>query len=218
MRKCLILLCALLVMICGTAQAEFVSGLRYDAFLANYTESLDFINENASRHLLPLIPAKRDAGWGDGRLYYEIFGDVLSLSIRTDASGEVIEECIITLTAPPDMSYGSSVHRDFTTSGYQSYGMLMAMSPAETSLERYQLVQEVESGLQSGNGVFHKQIGVYALDAASLDGTVSMIFTNSTAVPTPSPVPSETPVPESTPAPEGEEPTASTARKNFLIL
>ena len=205
MRKWLILLCALLLMMTAPAQAEFVSGLRYEAFLANYSENLDFINENASRHLLPLIPAKRDAGWGDGRLYYEIFGDVLSLAIRTDATGEVIEKCVITLSAPPDMSYGSTVHRDFTTSGYQSYGMLMAMSPAETALERYQLVTEVESGLQTGNGVFHKQIGVYALDAASLEGTVSMTFSNTTAVPTPSPVPSETPVPEATPEPEASE-------------
>lgn len=201
-RKWLILLCALLLTMTASAQAEFVSGLRYEAFLDNYSENLDFINDNASRHLLPLIPAKRDAGWGDGRLYYEIFGDVLSLTIRTDATGEVIEECVITLSAPPDMTYGSTIHRDFTTSGYQSYGMLMAMSPAETALERYQLVEEVESGLQSGNGVFHKQIGVYALYAASLDGTVSMTFSNTTAVPTPSPVPSETPVPEATPEPE----------------
>lgn len=219
MRKCLILLCALLVMICAPAQAEFVSGLGYEAFLANYTENLHFINENASRHLLPLIPAKRDAGWGDGRLYYEIFGDVLSLTIRTDATGTVIEECIITLTAPADMSYGSTIHRDFTTSGFQSYGMLMAMSPAETALERYHLVEEVENGLATGNGVFHKQIGVYALDAVSLDGTVSMIFTNSTAVPTPSPVPSETPVPEATPAPADEDTAVSSTRKfpNFVV-
>lgn len=209
MRKWLILLCALLLMITAPAQAEFVSGLRYEAFLDNYSENLDFINDNAARHLLPLIPAKRDAGWGDGRLYYEIFGDVLSLTIRTDATGEVIEECVITLTAPADMSYGSTVHRDFTTSGYQSYGMLMAMSPAATALERYQLVEEVESGLQSGNGVFHKQIGVYTLDAASLEGTVNMTFSNTTAVPTPSPVPSETPVPEATPEPEASSEASS---------
>ena len=201
MRKWSILLICLILMTVGTASAEMVSGLRYEDFLARYADNLDFINENASRHLLPLIPAKRDAGWGDGRLYYEIFGDVLSLTLRTDATGEVIESCVITLTAPPDMSYGSTIHRDFTTSGYQSYGMLMAMSPAETALERYQLVVEVESGLAAA-GVFHKQIGVYSLDAASLDGTVSMTFTNSTAMPTPSPVPAETPVPEHTPEPE----------------
>lgn len=201
MRKWFSFFLCLILLTVSTACAESVSGLRYEDFLANYTDNLDFINENASRHLLPLIPAKRDAGWGDGRLFYEIYGDVLSLNIRTDATGKVIESCVITLTAPPNMSYGSTIHRDFTTSGYQSYGMLMAMSPAATPLERYQLVVEVESGLAAG-GTFHKQIGVYSLDAASLDGTVSMTFTNSTAMPTPSPVPSETPVPEATPEPE----------------
>jgi len=203
-RKWLILWLCIMLLAAGTAHAETVSGLRYDMFLENYADNLDFINDNANRHLLPLIPAKRDAGWGDGRLFYEIFGDVLSLTIQTDITGKVIESCVITLTAPPDMSYGSTIHRDFTTSGYQSYGMLMAMSPAATALERYQLVVEVENGLAASN-VFHKQIGVYSLDAASLDGTVSMTFTNSTAMPTPSPVPSETPVPEATPEPEKQE-------------
>ena len=202
MRKWLILFFCLMLLPVSAANAEAVSGLRYEDFLANYAENLDFINDNASRHLLPLIPAKRDAGWGDGRMYYELPGDVLSLTLRTDVTGEVIEQCTITLTAPADMSYGSTVHRDFTTSGYQSYGLLMAMSPAETAYDRYQLVVEVENGLSSGGGVFYKQIGVYSLDAASLDGTVVMNFTNSTAKPTPTPVPTASPVPEATPEPE----------------
>ena len=202
MRKWLILFFCLMLLPVSAANAEAVSGLRYEDFLANYAENLDFINDNASRHLLPLIPAKRDAGWGDGRMYYELPGDVLSLSLRTDVTGEVIEQCTITLTAPADMSYGSTIHRDFTTSGYQSYGLLMAMSPAETAYDRYQLVVEVENGLSSGSGVFYKQIGVYSLDAASLDGTVIMNFTNSTAKPTPTPVPTASPVPEATPEPE----------------
>lgn len=205
MRKSFSLFLALLLMITGTACAQSVTGITYDDFLTRYADNLDFINDNASRHLLPLIPAKRDAGWNDGRLFYEIFGDVLSLSIRTDASGDVIEECVITLSAPPDMSYGSSVHRDFTTSGYQSYGMLMAMAAGETAYDRYQLVVDVESGLIAGNGVFGKQIGVYFLEATSLDGTVTMRFTNATAAPTPSPVPVATPTPE--PAPEAENPS-----------
>ena len=202
MRKWLILFFCLMLLPVSAANAEAVSGLRYEDFLANYAENLDFINDNANRHLLPLIPAKRDAGWGDGRMYYELPGDVLSLTLRTDVTGEVIEQCTITLTAPADMSYGSTVHRDFTTSGYQSYGLLMAMSPAETAYDRYQLVVEVENGLSSGGGVFYKQIGVYSLDAASLDGTVVMNFTNSTAKPTPTPVPTASPVPEATPEPE----------------
>ena len=205
MRKWFALLLCLMFFLINTASAESISGLSYEAFLANYADNLNFINDNASRHLLPLIPAKRDAGWGDGRLFYEIFGDVLSLTIRTNDTGLLIEECTISLTAPPDMSYGSTLHRDFTTSGYQSYGMLMAMSPAETALDRYQMVSEVENGLATGNGVYHKQVGVYSLDAASMDGTVTIVFTNSTAKPTPSPIPSETPEPTATPEPEEQE-------------
>ncbi len=204
MRKWFCLFLSLMLLAASSAVAESVTGLLYDQFLANYADNLDFINDNANRHLLPLIPAKRDAEWGDGRLYYEVYGDVLSLTIRTDSSGEIIETCTITLTAPPDMSYGSSLHRDFTTSGYQNYGMLMAMAPGETAYDRYQLVTEVSEGLISGGGVYHKQIGVYTLDATSVDGTVTITFTNSTAMPTPSPVPSETPVPETTPEPEDE--------------
>lgn len=201
MRKWLILLLTLMMLTVCTAHAETVTGLFYDDFLSKYAENLDFINDNAGRHLLPLIPAKRDAGWNDGRLYYEIFGDVLTLTIRTDSTGKVIEYCSISLTAPADMSYGSTIHRDFTTSGYQSYGMLMAMAAGQTAYDRYSLVTEVESGL-AASGVFYKQIGVYQLEAVSLDGTVIMTFTNSTAMPTPSPAPSATPVPEETPVPE----------------
>jgi hypothetical protein len=205
-RKWLILLFTLILLTICTAQAETVTGLAYDDFLKKYAENLDFINDNAGRHLLPLIPAKRDAGWNDGRLYYEIFGDVLTLTIRTDSTGQVIEYCSITLTAPADMSYGSTIHRDFTTSGYQSYGMLMAMAAGETAYDRYQLVTEVEEGLKNGGGVFYRQIGVYQLEAVSQNGAVTMTFTNTTAAPTPSPEPSPSPTPdpnaEPTPEPE----------------
>ncbi len=205
MRKWILMMTVLLMLTAATSCAETVTGLTYDRFMETYAENLDFINDNANRHLLPLIPAKRDAGWGDGREYHEIFGDVLSLVIRTEPISEIIESCQITLTAPADMAYGSPVHRDFTTSGYQSYAMLMAMDPGATAYERYQLVTDVEAGL-AGGAVFQKQIGVYVLDAASLDGTVTLLFSNTTALPTPSPVPTETPVPDptETPAPEQE--------------
>lgn len=198
------ILALMLLMPCASAQS--VSGLTYDDFTRLYADNLDFINDNAGRHLLPLIPANRDAEWHDGREYYEIYGDVLTLSIRTDPSGEIIETCVITLTAPANMSYGSSVHRDFTTSGYQSYGMLMAMAAGETAYDRYQLVTDVEEGLKNGGGVYHRQIGVYQLEAVSQNGAVTMTFTNATAAPTPSPepTPSPTPDPNAEPTPEPE--------------
>ena len=205
MRKRILILAVLLVLCAASACAQTVTGLTYDMFMESYAQNLDFINDNANRHLLPLIPSKRDAGWGDGREYREILGDVLSLVIRTEPISEIIESCQITLTAPANMTYGDSIHRDFTTSGYQSYGMLMAMSTAMTAYERYLLVDEVEAGLASGNGSFHKLLGVYELQATSENGTVTMLFTNTTALPTPSPVPSETPVPEATETPVPEQ-------------
>lgn len=206
MPKRLLCLAAVLLLFALPAAADTVTGLTYDAFMECYAENLDFINDNANRHLLPLIPAKRDAEWGVGRKYHEIYGDVLSLELRTEPISEIIESCRITLTAPANMAYGSSEHRDFTTSGYQSYGMLMAMSSAATAYERYLLVEELEAGLAAGGGIFQKQLGVYQLEATSKDGTVTIVFTNTTAEPTPSPVPSETPVPEATetPAPDAE--------------
>lgn len=206
MRKWMLCLTAALLLFTSAAGAEGVIGLSYEDYMACYAENLDFINDNRGRHLLPLIPAKRDAGWGDGRLYHEIYGDVLSLVIRTEPVGKIIESCQITLTAPPNMTYGDSVYRDFSTSGFQSYGMLMAMSNAATPYERYLLVEELENGLATGGGVFRKQVGVYQLEATSENGTVTILFTNSTGNPTPSPVPRETPLPEATetPAPDSE--------------
>ncbi len=204
-KRMLCLLLALMLLI-PCAAGESVTGLSYDDFTRLYADNLDFINDNAGRHLLPLIPANRDAEWNDGREYYEIYGDVLTLCIRTDPGGDIIESCVITLTAPADMSYGSSVYRDFTTSGYQSYGLLMAMAAGETAYDRYQLVTDVESGLISGGGVYYRLIGVYQLEAVSQNNTVTMTFTNTTAQPTPSPEPSPspTPDPDAEPTPEPE--------------
>lgn len=207
MKRRILILTVLLVLCAASACAQTVTGLTYEMFMESYAQNLDFINDNAGRHLLPLIPSKRDAGWGDGREYREILGDVLSLVIRTEPISEIIESCQITLTAPPNMSYGDVLHRDFTTSGYQSYGMLMAMSTAMTAYERYLLVDEVEAGLAAGQGTYQRLLGVYELLATSENGTVTMLFTNTTALPTPTPVPSETPVPEATatPAPAQED-------------
>ena len=60
----------------------------------------------------------------------ELLGDVLRVTIRLDQSNKVIETCEIVLTAPPGMSYGTSEYNDFTTSGYHSYALLMAMHTA----------------------------------------------------------------------------------------
>lgn len=201
MQKRMLILVAMLMLLVATAARAETTGLTYNDFRDAYAENINFINDNAGRMLLPLVPAKRDAGWGDGREIYEVYGDVLSLSLRTEYATKIVESCLITLTAPPNMEYGSSIHKDFTTSGYQSYAMLMAMAPSATPYERYQLVVEVEAGL-AANGTFQKQLGVYTLEAASQNGCVTLLFTNTTAAPTPSPVPTATPVPEPAETPD----------------
>ena len=185
----LILLCLLVV----PARAD-ISGITYDDFQSSYSENINFINDNASRHLLPLIPVKTTSDLGDGRTYYDIDGDVLSLHIRVDMIG-FVESCTVILTAPANMEYGNNVHRDFTTSGYQSYAMLMAMDASATAADRYQLVEQVEAGLQQGNGVYECMLDVYQLKATSSGGTVTIEFTNTTAQPTLPPQPAGTPAP-----------------------
>ncbi len=190
MRK-LISLLMLLCLFTVPAYAD-VSGVTYEDFQSSYSENINFINENASRHLLPLIPVKTVSDLGDGRTYYDIEGDVLSLHIRVDMIGYV-ESCTITLTAPPNMAYGNNVHRDFTTSGFQHYAMLMAMDASATAFDRYQLVEQVEGGLVQGGGEYQCMLDVYQLKATSVDGTVTVEFTNTSAQPTLPPTPTDAP-------------------------
>ncbi|MBR4068478.1 MAG: hypothetical protein IKK08_07630 [Clostridia bacterium] len=204
MRKLVAITCMLILLFAASACAENVTGYSYDFFLERYAENIDFINDNAGRMMLPLIPAKQDAGWGDGREYRVIGGEWLTMEMLLEPINDVIESCRITLTAPADLAYGSSTYRDFSTSGYQSYALLMAMDPGETAYDRYHLVTDVESWLATGND-FQKQIGVYNLIVSRTDNVVTMVFTNSTATPTPTPVPPETPVPTPTETPVPEE-------------
>ena len=150
----------------------------YDVFQSNYQENIQLINDSLNRHLLPLAMASATSGEGDGRLLYQIFGDVLSLTVRTDPSGEIIEMCQIMLTAPQGMEIGNAVYNDFANSGYHSYALLMAMDTAATAVERYGLVTAVEEGLKAGEGSYTAQIGNYALTCSSVQGTVTMTFEN----------------------------------------
>ncbi|MBE5800874.1 MAG: hypothetical protein E7319_01130 [Clostridiales bacterium] len=206
MRRLSILILVLCLLCSCALGEETISGVRYKDYLTRYAENIDLINNSAGRHLLPLVPATRSSAERDGRKYHEIFGDVLSLTIRTDPTGEIIELCTITITAPADMAYGSATHRDFTTSGYQSYAMLMAMDTASHAHERYQLVEDVEAGLANGNGTYLRQLGVYRLTCTSENRTVTMQFHNTLVEPTPTPAPEETPVTEAeaTPEPDSE--------------
>ncbi|MDD3334359.1 MAG: hypothetical protein PHI98_02470 [Eubacteriales bacterium] len=189
----------LLLLGSSVALGATLSGISYNSFLASYEENITFINENTGRHLLPLGITKRDSGEGDGRTVYEITGEVLSLTVRTDPTGGIVEMCQMVLTAPAGMEIGNAAYNDFTTSGYHSYALLMAMDVASTPAERYALVQKVEEGLKQSEGSFTTQIGLYALVCTNTSGTVTLSFENSAVVApesTAESIESETPAPD----------------------
>ncbi|MEG0493581.1 MAG: hypothetical protein RR696_10305 [Clostridia bacterium] len=206
MRRILITTLALLLFLSTftAAYADALSGQRYDVFLQYYDENFAFIDENDNRHLLPLVIAKRNSDENDGRLYYELFGDVLSMTVRTDPTGEVIELCQIILTAPQGMEYGNSLYLDFSISGYHSYALLMAMSAETTALKRYELVNTVVNGMKEANGKFVTQEGLYTLTCTRENGTATLTFEHTLAMGTPEPQtkPSETAVPQEADGPQ----------------
>lgn len=203
-----ILLCTLLLLVLTaiSTSALAISGQPYETFLDYYEDDLEFINENANRHLLPLVVAKRDSDERDGRILYEIYGDVLSLTIRTDPTGEVIEMCQIIMTAPVGMEYGDSAYNDFAISGYHSYAMLMAMDARTEASERYNLVTSVVEGMAANEGQYSTQVGVYTLTCTRVNNVATLTFENS-LVPAPeeSVDPDATADPDATPAPENDD-------------
>lgn len=174
MRKLLaliLLLCAL----SGAAAADDF-GQSYIDFQTLYAENVHFINENTGRFLLPLdFSGEFDA---EGERIYVISSGALQMEIKLDDLAEQIAYCHISLTAPADMTYGDSKHNDFTVSGYHSYALLMAMSKAETALERYRLVEEVNAGIAENAGLYETQVGDYRLKCLSANGTATMRFEN----------------------------------------
>ncbi len=203
-RRFLCFLCVALACL-GTAHAEVVgiSGQGYDTFQQYYQQDVDFINQNDGRHLLPLVLAKRGDVSSDGRLAYELIGDTLSVSILTDPSGYIIEQCKIVLTAPSGMEYGNAIYNDFAISGYHSYALLMAMHADPDPANRYALVKDVEAGLTAGQGTYTRQLGVYTLDCLRQDQVVILDFRNNRAPATPAPQESVAP---STQPPAGATP------------
>lgn len=182
MRKMALMLCLLLFFPLVNANAE-VSGQKYETFAQYYKDNVSFINTNDSRHLLPLVLAKRDSENNDGRLVYELYGDVLGVYIVTDPTGEVIESCKITLTAPANMEYGSTIYNDFAISGYHSYALLMAMPTDTEPAQRYQLVTEVVQGMgASEDGSYSRQLGAYTLECRRDGGTATLSFQNNRAL------------------------------------
>ena len=174
MRK---LLCLLLCLFLTGAAAEGTPGRTYETFGDAYAENIVFINENTGRHLLPHTPT-RDYD-KDGNRLYRIDKGALSVVIRMDDLAETIDTCQITLSAPPDMKYGSTQHNDFNTAGYHSYALIMAMDESAAPYERYALVTRISEGLAATTtGIFETQVGDYHLSCTSANGIATMLFEN----------------------------------------
>lgn len=168
---CILVLCAL----AGFAAAEEF-GQGYDLFQTLYADSINFINTNTGRYLMPLTFT------GDfdsmGLRIYVLQSGALSVKIRLDDMASQIASCEITLTAPEGMQYGDARYNDFTVSGYHSYALLMAMHPSDDPVERYALVQEVNNGLAANGGEYRTQVDDYTLVCTSVGNSAVMRFEN----------------------------------------
>lgn len=159
----------------GSAAASSLSGQSYALFSKYYKEGITFINENAGRHLIPLSLAK-DPGGQDKRTTYSLMGDTLKVTLTMDSGGQIIESCVMILTAPGGMAYGSALYNDFAISGYQSYALLMAMHTDSDPARRYQLVTDVVEGMAASGGQYQRQLGVYTLTCTRQDNVAELRF------------------------------------------
>jgi len=198
MRKLTAVLLLVCLCLAPVVRSYAISGQFYDVFTQYYAENVQFINDCENRHLLPLAIASATSGNGDGRMIYQIFGDVLSMVIRTDPTDTIIERCEITLTAPAGMELGNATYNDFAMSAYQCYALQMAMDSHTTPYERFVLVSDTNAALKLSN-TYEVQLGVYTMTCKSENGVLTILFENTTVTP------SATPEPDVTPAPEGDD-------------
>ncbi len=183
-----LLLIGFMALVWVGASASTLSGQSYETFSNYYKDNIAFINHNDSRHLIQLSIAKAKSELDDNRIIYSLMGDTLNVTLTTDATGQVIDDCVITLTAPQGLQYGTALYNDFAISGYQSYALLMAMHADPDPARRYALVTDVEAGLAaSQDGRYQRQLGVYTLLCTREGQTVELRFEKSHAVEQPLP-------------------------------
>lgn len=173
MKKCLCLLLGLMLY----ASAAFALGQSYVQFENAYAENVLLINASVGLHLLPHTPS-RDYDEGGNRIYrYQ--GQALAAEMHMDKLNNQIMQCKMTLTAPKDMPYGSTAHRNFEVEGYQFYALVMAMDEAPTAAERYALVGRINEALAaSGGEATELAVGDYRLTCTSADGVATLLFEN----------------------------------------
>lgn len=187
------------------ANASPTSGQGYGTFSQYYKDDISFINENDNRHLLPLVIARRASEVNDGYVYYELLGDILTAVLTVNPSTGIIESCIITLTAPSGMEYGTATYNDFAISGYHSFALLMAMHADSVPARRYELVTDVVNGMAAGDGSYSRQLGVYTLTCTRIDNVAVLEFQKSRASETLAPEESLSPGDTDFPVPNDHE-------------
>ena len=170
----LLMLLSLLMWALPAAGEEDFGGQPYDYFVDYYSKNLTFINSNTGKHLIPLTISRGSDM--DGHRIYTIPGDVVTATIRLDATGNLVELCNITLTSPEGLSYGDSLYNDFVVSGYHSYALLMAMVPDGEPINRYALVTEVNDGLSRAD-VYRTTVGHYRLVCTREGNSVDLNYT-----------------------------------------
>lgn len=176
MKRLTALLLALTLLFSAAALAAEDSYTTYEAFIGRYAANLDFINQNENRHLISLIFAGGDTK--DNLRSFQLSGDVLSAELLTRGSGRLIAGLTVRLSAPADPDPASSAYRDFVTSGYQCYALLMAMVDSEDLLARYSLISELNNGVLDKDE-YRTVVGPYSLTARRGEG--AMLFTFSSA-------------------------------------
>jgi hypothetical protein len=204
MKRILTLFALSLLCLFAPASAFALTGQSYATFSSYYQENVTFINESDSRHLLPMVLSRSTSDNDDGRTYYALEGDVLTVNVTVDITG-VIDACSIHFSPPANLVYGEGEYNDVAISGYHSYAFLMAMDASTDPAKRYELVTAVVEGLKNNNGAYTCQLGAYTLTCTRGDGVAELSFANNGLTPkTAAPGEADTPAqPDGADAPEG---------------
>lgn len=212
MRRAFVLFLLLLLL---PAAAQALTGQTYETFDAYYQENLRHFNDYEGRHLIPLILARKQSEKADGRAYYTLAGDILTVSVTTDADG-IIETCEVRLAFPKDNSSNTNVMNDYYNLNYQCVAFQIAMDPRTDVNERLRLAAEIRDGLAAGQGTYTRQLGAYTLTCTLVDGymVVADYQNSGVQLDTPTPAPADTPAPGESAAPDGDQPTESTPTDN----
>lgn len=196
-----VLAAALLFTLLLPACALALTGQSYKTFDEYYQTNLRHFNDYEGRHLIPLILARRQSDKADGRVFYDLSGDILSVYVTVDAEG-IVEECEVRLAFPQDGGSNANVMNDYYNLNYQCVAFQVAMDPHADVQDRLLLATDIRDGLAAGQGAYTRQLGAYTLTCTLVNGNMVVTNFRNNGVPviTPTPAPTDTLAPGETPA------------------